>query len=724
MKTNIYKLIFVSILIGLLLCSCENPLFVNAIGLYQVDFSSNGGTEVPSCRTNRIKVAPETQREDSDFLGWYKSSSFSGEPVTFPLDIVEDTILYAKWRIYYNVSFETNGGSAVETIKAARIDVAPRTSKDNYTFGGWYLTSDFSDESVNFPYDVKEQTILYAKWLPNYQVSFETNGGTSIDTYNTGEISSMPTTSKNGFIFGGWYLEADFSGNQVNFPCVITRPTTFYAKWIPTYDVSFEVNGGSTISSFRAIQITSAPSTNRDGYTFIGWYKDSAFTQSITFPYVLTADTVLYAKWQRNYNVSFVTNGGSAVATISAGVIETAPVSTKNDASLEGWYTDSELISASKVTFPYVVTGDIILYAKWQPVQCIITYYSNGATSGTVPASVSVDKGSSYTIPGNTGNLSKTGYAFTKWATSTNGASGANYSVGQSITVTTNLNLYAQWGKDYAAMVTVPGGTFYFGDPRSSERPRITLSSFQIAQYELTYELWLEVYNWAIDHGYNLTAASKGYAANDQYKSFVPATKISWNMACVWLNAYSEYKNLEPVYYRGSAVWKDDTSASNTFSWNRTKNGYRLPTECEWEFAAGGGSETEHDFNKYAGSNTIDIVAWYYGNTTGNTTMKEFSPVGTKKANKLNIFDMSGNVAEWCYDYFSDWGTGELTNPVHEHQDYTYTVIRGGSVYTNYNVEFYRRGKISNATSSSSYSGIGDYWRDEERGIRIARNAE
>lgn len=375
-----------------------------------------------------------------------------------------------------------------------------------------------------------------------------------------------------------------------------------------------------------------------------------------------------------------------------------------------------------KVTFPFYPAEDVTLFAKWVTEMYTITYNPNGATGGSVPETVQVEKGSSFVVSPNTGNLTKTGYAFTKWATSTDGASGQTYAPGYKLTPSRNMTLYAQWGKDYAAMVTVPGGNFYLGDPNyGTNRPKITLSSFQIAQYELTYELWLEVYRWAEDNGYNITRADKGYAANDAYKDFVPATNISWNMACVWLNAYSEYKGYEPVYYRGNAVWKDDTSTNGSLSWYKSKNGYRLPTECEWEFAAGGGSEAEHDKYIYAGSNTIEEVAWYASNSG-----KEAHKVGTKKANVLGLYDMSGNVAEWCFDFYADWGTGELTNPVHWNGEYA--LLKWGSLATIYS----QYCTIFDRTTDGYFSGYsyGSYYYSYAStktgwiGIRIARNAD
>ena len=707
-------------LIFTLFSSCENPLFIGITELYEVNFSTNGGTEIESRRTDCIKEIPQTSKNDCSFCGWYTNSAFTGEAVTFPFELKEDTTLYAKWQQMYTVTFSTNGGTNLESYKTGMIEKSPDISRADFVFSGWYTTEDFSGSAISFPYTVTRPTTLYAKWTQtSFLVNFETNGGSAIESYKTGVIQTTPETTKENFIFAGWYTTSDFSGEPVIFPYTLTKQTSFYAKWLPTYQVSFVTGGGSEISSYRTTKIETAPQSVRDGYSFAGWYTDAEFSQLAGFPYLLTSDMIFYAKWQKIYTVKFVTNGGSTVTEQKTGYIESEPITTKTDFGFGGWYLDADFTEENRVSFPYTVTDDISLYAKWTAEQCTITYYSNGATGGTVPLSVSVDKGSSYTILGNSGNLEKTGYAFTKWNTKADG-NGQGYSAGSKIIVTGNVALYAQWGKDYAAMLTVPGGFFYFGDPEDEDRPKITLSSFQIAQYEVTYEQWLEVATWAKENGYNLTAADKGYATNDLFKSFVPATNISWNMACVWLNAYSAYKGMEPVYYRGNAIWKDDTNTSGTFSWNKTKNGYRLPTECEWEFAAGGGNAETHDQYTYAGSNVIDEVAWYSENSGS-----EAHPVGTKKANTMGIYDMSGNVAEWCYDYYSDFGTGELTNPVHESGNYR--CVRGGSLLKYDSItKVYKRGYAYEIYDGiyNSHLSTSTVYAHKELSLRPARNTE
>ena len=208
---------FFSIIMSLNFLSCENLMFIDAAQLYRVSFETNGGTEIEAYRTDIIAKVPDCKKEDAEFLGWYTSSDFYSDKITFPYELKEDTTLYAKWVQKYQVLFETNGGSEIAGYKTSVVKDAPITLKNENIFMGWYTTPDFSGEAAVFPYTLTEPTVFYAKWGQIFTVQFETNGGTAVADLRVASILECPESSKEGYVLSGWYLDIKLT-KPISFP--------------------------------------------------------------------------------------------------------------------------------------------------------------------------------------------------------------------------------------------------------------------------------------------------------------------------------------------------------------------------------------------------------------------------------------------------------------------------------------------------------------------------
>ncbi|MFH1708628.1 MAG: formylglycine-generating enzyme family protein [Planctomycetota bacterium] len=208
-------------------------------------------------------------------------------------------------------------------------------------------------------------------------------------------------------------------------------------------------------------------------------------------------------------------------------------------------------------------------------------------------------------------------------------------------------------------MVFVEGGTFDMGaDQYEREKPvyKVSLKSFMIGKYEVTfaeYDAYCQVTGKAQPSDQNWGRGSR------------PAINVIWYDAVAFCNWLSAQEGLDKCYsINGTDV-----------TYNTGANGYRLPTEAEWEYAARGGNKNRG--YTYSGSNDAGEVGWHDQNT-GKTTQ----PAGGKKPNELGLFDMSGNVWEWCWDWYDDkyYCQSPRENPTGPSLG-QYRVLRGGGWY-------------------------------------------
>lgn len=279
-------------------------------------------------------------------------------------------------------------------------------------------------------------------------------------------------------------------------------------------------------------------------------------------------------------------------------------------------------------------------------------------------------------------------------------------------------------------MVQVAGGTFQMGSDSMSnaEKPAhtVTLSSYYMDITEVTYDRWTAVRNWGLTHGYtDLPAGANGYSTSAPNQ---PVVELNWYDAVKWCNARSEMESFAPVYYTDSnrtEIYRTGEISLTNKSVDRSSDGYRLPTEAEWEFAAIGGNLSLG--YKYSGSNIIDSVGWYCDNSNSMT-----HPVKSLLPNELGIYDMSANAAEWIWDrwgYFTSASQTDPQGPVTGPQ----RDIRGGhwgmfasdaeSKYRSYGVMGQRIANIGFRTARGSVStGVDENGYSPSHSFRLEQN--
>jgi formylglycine-generating enzyme required for sulfatase activity len=235
-----------------------------------------------------------------------------------------------------------------------------------------------------------------------------------------------------------------------------------------------------------------------------------------------------------------------------------------------------------------------------------------------------------------------------------------------------------------AGMVLIPAGKFAMGDNLDSENIALPVhtdqvSAFYMDKYEVSKGLWDKVYRWATSHGYSFDNLGEAEAPN------LPVQMVSWFDCMKWCNARSEMQGRVPAYYTDATrttVYRTGTNGLQA-SFVKWDAGYRLPTEAEWEKAARGGLEGK----RFPWGDTIslrqanyfaDPRSFPYDANPKKARYSGVSPIGYFAPNAFGLYDMAGNVWEWCWDWHGSYAADSQSDPRGPDSG-TRRVLRGGS---------------------------------------------
>ena len=468
--------------------SSDHTLYARwAANKYTVTFDANEG--VTSTESKTVTYAstygemPTPTRAGYTFAGWYTAESGGTKiEASTNVSISSDHTLYARWAANkYTVTFDANEGVTSTESKtvtyASTYGELPPATRTGYTFAGWYTAASGGtkiEESTKV--SITTAQTLYARWTAkSYTVTFNANGGSPSTssrsvTYDL-TYGEMPTPTRTGYTFNGWYTSAS-GGTQITASTKVSIVETqiLYAQWsVNKYNVQFDANGGVVTLSSLSVTYNSTygslPTPTRTGYTFKGWYTaTSGGTQvTSTTKVQITAEQILYARWAANtYTVTFNASSGSVDIASKSVTYDSAygdlPTPTRTGYTFKGWYTAAssgdKIISTTKVQIISAQT----LYAQWTAKTFTITFNVNGGSCDTPSKSVTYDL-----TYGDLPTATRVGYTFKGWFTAASG--GTQITSTTKVQITSAQTLYARWAaKTYTVTLSANGGSV---DPTS-----------------------------------------------------------------------------------------------------------------------------------------------------------------------------------------------------------------------------------------------------------------
>ncbi len=373
--------------------SSENNSF------FIVQFNTNGGSYVKTKKVSYCKVVEkptDPTKEHYSFAGWYSDSELTAE-YDFTQEVTQAITLHAKWalataKVIYNSRNGTTIAPQYVTV-GEKVSAPTNPTRSGYVFDTWCTDSDLTHE-FDFSTPITENITLYARWTRTCAVTFNTNGGSSVDTQSVGVggLAVYPRTpTRDNYIFAYWCMDSELQ-NPFDFLTPITANITLYACWVRISNtVTFNSMDGSPVAS-QDVSVggyaAEPTAPTKDGYDFVYWSVDELGTERFRFGTAqVKANITLYAKWaEKTCTVSFDTDGGSEVESqiVSYGKKAVFPsIPTKENRGFAMWRTRKEVEVDSGETdengapimtvgyeyeefdFNTEVKEDITLYALW-----------------------------------------------------------------------------------------------------------------------------------------------------------------------------------------------------------------------------------------------------------------------------------------------------------------------------------------------------------------------